>query len=570
MAEQTVSVLTIEDDHLLRESISTYLTDSGFRVHEAENAHDGLNLFRESRPDLVFTDLSMPNGSGLDLIPLLKEESPSTPIVVISGTGRIEDAVEAMKRGAWEFIVKPIRDLSTLEDLSRRLMVRSGEMVRQQQESTRADHSPEPGNGYNPLTGLPNRTLLEERFQERIAAKQHICLVLLDLDNFKMVNATFGNQTGDDLLRQVSRRLEAARTESMTLFYLGGDEFAILADCCDMKAECSAVSLSSVFQEAFTVGTQEIYISASMGIVSLTDNVGTLDDLLRYASISARQAKVRGRNNLQHYDPDFCVQARSRVEMETHLRRALEREEFLLQYQPQIDVASGAMCGVEALVRWRRADGSMVSPVDFIPILEESGLIIPVGEWILKSACSQYSEWMRQGMTPFTLSVNISAAQFKSGNLPGTVVRVLAETGMDPACLCLELTESIVMGDIEGTLTTMKALRGLGVSLSIDDFGTGYSSLSYLCKMPICELKIDRSFIATIPDDRNNAAIVSSIIGLAHCMSIRVVAEGVETEDQLGHLAGLRCQMVQGYLFSKPLYAADLPALQIGLYPFDT
>jgi diguanylate cyclase (GGDEF)-like protein len=554
-----IKLLTIDDDPGLRRSIAGYFEDSGFTVFEAGNARDGLALFRQLSPDIVLTDLDMPNGNGLDLLPVLREDSPDTPVVVISGTGRLTDAVESMKRGAWDYLEKPVRNLSLLEYLVRKLF-RQALDIRQQQ------HSPQylvqrldDRKNLDELTGLPNRTLLTEHFDRLSGIERRLTLILLDLDNFKMTNATLGPQAADQLLQAVAARLVTALGAEDVASRMGRDEFAVLSPTDAQGADSLVATLKGVFQKPFTVGEQELFVSAGMGVVIWPSDGRTLDDLLKHAQMSTYHAKERGRSSVQFYNPEFGATVLRRIEMENCLRRALEREEFFLHFQPQIDVASGSVAGVEALLRWRQSDGRVVPPSEIIPVLEESGLIIPVGEWILKNACTQYVEWRRQGMAPINLSVNISAPQFKSGELPGTVVRILGETGMDPAFLCIELTESIVMDDIEETVCTLGTLRELGISLSIDDFGIGYSSLNYLRMMPISELKIDQSFIATIPHDQNNAIIVNTIISMAHCMNIRVVAEGVETMDQLRHLSARQCQMAQGFYFSKPLPAEEVP-----------
>lgn len=556
--QPAIRVLTIEDDDGLRRSIADYLGDSGFTVYEAGNAQEGLALFREHQPDIVFTDLRMPNGNGLDLLPLLREESPHTPVVVISGAGKLNDAVEAMKRGAWDYIEKPVRDLSLLEELSRKLFRQSLDSREQQVSPEGPGPSPDESKDHDPLTGLPNRAFLAERFSSLAGRGLRLTLILLDLDNFKMTNATLGQRAADGLLREVAGRLRGVLAAGDILARIGRDEFALLSLADVSEAGSLVASLKGVFHEPFAAGGAELFVSASMGVVGWPGNGVTVEELLKQAEMSTCQAKERGRNSVQFFNPAFGANVRSRIELETNLRRAFEREEFTLHYQPQIDISTGAVAGMEALLRWRRSDDKPAHPAEFIPVLEESGLIIPVGQWILRHACNQYASWRARGMAPLNISVNISAPQFKSGELPATVIEILAETGMDPACLCLELTESIVMDDIEETIRTLGTLRELGVSLSIDDFGIGYSSLNYLRMMPISELKIDRSFISTIPNDQSNAVIVNTIISMAHCMNIRVVAEGVETAEQLRYLSSLECRLAQGYYFSKPLPADGL------------
>jgi len=567
-----ISVLIVEDDAGQRRSIVDYLEDSGFTTFEASSGVEGIALFRQRRPDVVFTDLNMANGHGLQLIAQLKDESPLTPVIVISGTGMINDAVESMKNGAWDFITKPVRKLSELEDLCRRLLQKAQEERARQESSAQTEKNYQFEKLHDALTGLPNRLQLVELFKPRMSHGLRMCLILLDLNNFKIVNANFGHAAANDLLRQVATRLTAACGGSDILAHLGGDEFAILTTYSEPAIESFVAALEEVFVPPFTASEKELFVSASMGIANWPSDGNSVEDLLRCANIAIFRSKERGRTTVQFYDPVFGEHVRGRIELETCLRRALERNEFVLQYQPQIEVATGRVAGVEALVRWQRAKGDLVMPYDFISVLEESGLIIPVGEWILSEACRQYVAWQRLGIGSFMLSVNISAAQFKSGTLPATVVRILKETGMSPDYLCLELTEGIVMDDVEGTVRSLTTLRELGISLSIDDFGTGYSSLSYLRRMPISELKIDRSFISTIPGDQNNTVIVNSIISMAQYLNIRVVAEGVETLEQLRQLQQCQCHMVQGFYFSKPLTPEDMipfAARQFDIPPLD-
>lgn len=549
---QGIKILTIEDDELLRRSIAIYLEDSGFTVYEAGSALEGLAFFRQYQPDIVFTDLCMPHGNGMDLLPVLRDESPHTPIVVVSGTGRLNDAVQAMKLGAWDYIDKPVRELSVLEDIAHELTRQAMKIREQQADMICFKQNREIYKCYDALTGLPNRSLLTEHFEMLSARENKLTLIHLDLDNFKLINATQGPLATDKLLQKISGQIRQALADEDMVARIGSDEFAILSAIDSDNLNSLITSLKNVFSAPFDIISEQ-FVTVSMGVVSWPEDGDTINDLLKHADMSMLQARKLGSNKVQFYNPALGKQIRNRVELENSLRRALERNEFILHYQPQIDIASGAVAGLETLIRWQRGDGGLIPPSEFIPILEESGLIIPVGDWILKCACSQYVAWCLQGMAPISISVNISAPQFKSGQLPDTVKRILDETGMDPACLCIELTESIVMENIDETISTLKSLRKLGLSLSIDDFGTGYSSLNYLSKMPITELKIDQSFISTIPHDQNNSHIVNTIISMAQNLNLRVVAEGVETVEQLHHLSTRQCQLVQGYYFSKPL-----------------
>lgn len=551
---ELLKILTIEDEDAVRASLVDFFQDNGHTVYEAADSSEGLSAFRLHKPDIVLTDLSMPNGNGIDLIPLLREESPLTPIVVISGAGKLEDAVEAMKRGAWDYIAKPIRKMQELEVVVQSLVQRS------RHNSANFSLPGQGLSGVDPLTGLPGRNCLEEAFSREVSRFGSIRLLILDVDDLKIINDTLGHHVGDLLLHLVARRLMELTHPDELLVRLCADKFAVMSR---RLTDADAISFLDKFNNTFSLGERELFVTMSGGVSCFPDDAVAIDGLIRCADMAMEEAKSRGKGRLERFIPDFGKRSVGCLDMTTRLRQALSRQEFSLHYQPQVETVSGRFIGVEALLRWQPSDGGMVSPALFIPLLEESGMIIPVGEWVLRSACGQYSAWMSAGIEPFRLSVNISAVQFHSGNLFDTVLTVLAETGMDPANLCLELTEGIVMKDIDETIATLRQLERLGVSLSIDDFGTGYSSLSYLLRMPIDEIKIDRSFINGLPAQREHRAIITAIITMASAMRFRVVAEGVETEEQLLCLREVGCHAVQGYYFSRPLTVNQLESVYL-------
>lgn len=559
--QHTITVLTIEDEEGLRKSIVDYFEDSGFSVIEAANGSEGLEAFRAHKPDIVFTDLCMPNGHGLEIIPMLRRESPFTPVVVVSGAGMVQDAVEAMKRGAWDYVSKPVRELAVLEQLTFKMLDRARKLRERFERNRRVHQQLAEKYEYDALTGLPTRQTLNKHFTKIQGSEPTACIGLIDLDNFKAVKESFGHAASDQILRIAAARLKKLVSENDLLVRLGGDEFALLLNFATPPStadmETVAANVRNIFSLPVSLHGKEIFITASVGLAASPTEGSTIEELLRLADIATTRAKELGQNSFQIYSSAITARTTDRFTIQTKLRRALEKEEFSLHYQPQVEVASGEIAGVEALLRWQPTEGKSFSPMEFIPALEESGLIVEVGEWVLKTACRQQREWVDSGFKPVVLSVNVSALQFRSLNFPEKLADIIAETGIRPEHLCLELTESIVMKDLEETIDTLRRLRGLGVSLSLDDFGTGYSSLSYLRKMPISELKIDRSFIATIPDDQNNAMIVSTIISMAHCLNMRVVAEGVETAEQLAYLAAHNCQMAQGYYFSRPVPADE-------------
>lgn len=562
------SILTIEDETGLRKSIADYFEDSGFTVFEAADGREGLAAFREHNPDIVFADLCMPHCHGLEIIPVMHRESPTTPVVVVSGAGMLADAVEAMKRGAWDYVAKPVRELASLEQLAYKMLARSNEL-KQEYEFTR--QLKEQLEGYqvcDTLTGLPDRKFFSRHFEKIRLLNPDICLGLVDLDNFKAIKEVFGHEAGDLLLKEVANRLNSIVHGNDMLSRLGGDEFGFLinfyAPMTPDDMDTIVMLVNNCFTSPFNINEQELYVTASIGLTAFPADGTTIDDLLKNADTALSSAKEQGQNSYRIYSSDIIARSADQLNLQATLRRALEKDEFVLHYQPQVDVASGKMTGVEALLRWESVSGQLFNPADFIPALEESRLIIPVGEWALKTACLQQRDWVESGYPELMLSVNVSAVQFHSAQFAERLAMIIEDTGVDPAYLCLELTESIVMKDVEETIHTLMRLRELGVSLSLDDFGTGYSSLSYLRKMPISELKIDRSFISSLFENQNSAMIVSTIISMAHCFNMRVVAEGVETMDQLEYLRANLCQTAQGFLFSKPMHpdviTASLPS----------
>jgi diguanylate cyclase (GGDEF)-like protein len=380
--------------------------------------------------------------------------------------------------------------------------------------------------------------------------------LFLDADRFKTINDTLGHDAGDDLLKQIATRLTACLRAGDTVSRLAGDEFAVVLPSVENAIDTRhlAQRLLDCFVEPFRLKEQRIYITASIGVTLYPGDATTVEGLLKNADTAMYRAKDAGRNNYQFYSTDMHTHAVERLKLENALRGATERGELVLHYQPLVDLKSGQIEGMEALLRWNHPELGLVPPLEFIPLAEETGLIIPIGEWVLRSACAQTRAWQAAGLPPLRLSVNLSARQFQK-DLVGMVASVLEETGLEPKYLELELTESVVMKNPEAAVATLDALDRMGVRLSIDDFGTGYSSLSYLKRFPIDTLKVDRSFVRDIPGDADDMLITTGIIGLAHSLGIQVVAEGVETSAQLSFLRAQNCDAMQGYYFSKPLPA---------------
>jgi len=420
---------------------------------------------------------------------------------------------------------------------------------------------------YDSLTNLPNRALLFDRLEQAIVSavrhKTLLPVMLIDLDNFKYVNDTLGHDAGDSLLRSVAERLRKAIRENDTVARLGGDEFVVLPT--DLNNDDDTITIAEKLQETlaapFKLGVQEYFVTFSMGIATFPQDGSSYDELMKYADSAMYHAKEQGKNNFQFFTEEINQRAHDRLEQEARLRRALERDEFILFYQPLVDMSSGEINGVETLLRWQPLGEGIQPPDTFIPLLEETGMIVPVGRWVLQNACRQARQWELAGMSAMTLSVNVSSRQFHHESFFADVMDALLDSGLAPEHLRLELTESLLMVDAAGAAVKMHALAAKGITLSIDDFGTGYSSLSYLRNLPIHELKIDRSFISRVTENSADAVLVSTIIGMAESLNLRVVAEGVETAGQYNFLSEQRCHEIQGFYFSKPLPAESFADL---------
>jgi diguanylate cyclase (GGDEF)-like protein/PAS domain S-box-containing protein len=421
------------------------------------------------------------------------------------------------------------------------------------------------------VTNLPNRILLNDRISQSIALARRqnrpIAVIFLDLDHFKYINDSLGHAVGDKLLQSVSKRLLASVRASDTVSRQGGDEFVILLSeiTHPEDAATSARKILLSLNALHSVEGHELHIDASIGISIYPEDGEDAETLIRNADMAMYHAKEHGRNNCQFFKAEMNLKAVERQSLEAGLRLALEREEFLLQYQPKIDLETGEITGVEALIRWRQRERGLVPPSQFVPVAEDCGLILPIGRWVLREACRQARAWQDVGLPPLPIAVNVSAVEFRKKGFVSAVRAILSETGLEPRHLELELTEGVLMEDVESTASVLQALKLLGVHLAVDDFGTGYSSLSYLRQFPIDVLKIDQSFIRQISVDPDDSKIVTAIINLAKSLKLLVVAEGIETLEQLAFLRARQCAEGQGYLFSQPVSAGQITdLLQMG------
>ena len=708
---KTPVILTIDDEENIRDSFRMFLEDYDYQIFEAKNGQEGLEVFSREKPDLVICDLRMPEVDGLEVIGKIKRDSPDTPIIVVSGTGIIGDAIEAIRCGAWNYLLKPIQDMSVLLHAINQAMERSRLIVENrtyqehlEEEVTKRTQalqkavkdlnqshiklknsevkyraifdnlqdvyleispngkiieiSPsissftnygredvlnkniekifpklerrdnflhqlktedrvidfqlylqdkdgtlipcslnasfQTGNNpaeniicatlrdvtdrklaeariehlayYDALTELPNRRLLLNRLEQNIARARRFghygTMLFLDLDRFKNINDSLGHPVGDTLLKEVANRLVHDLRAEDTVSRLGGDEFVVLlsdlgrdsvnaAAMAQQKAENIKIRLAKKFE----IDGHDLHITPSIGVAmfpSSDNKEESGDDILRYADTAMYRAKDDGRDAIRFFLPSMQAAADSRLAIEKELRHALVRGELSLFFQPQVN-SKGEILGAETLARWQHPEKGFISPAVFIPIAEATGLILPIGEWVLQTACEQLKSWSDSGLTINHLAVNVSPRQFRQPNFVSQVQSIIEQTGADPTKLGLEITEGMVIDNILDTIEKMEALKMLGIELSIDDFGTGYSSLTYLKKMPLDILKIDQSFVRDIDTDSNDAAIVETIISMANHLNLKVIAEGVETEAELNFLEEKGCPLYQGYFFSKPV-----------------
>lgn len=709
MLQRPPRILTIDDDINVRSNLVAYLEDSGFEVFEAENGRRGLEVFAEHAPDLVLVDLRMPVMGGMEVLEHLRAEAPDVPVIVVSGVGVLEEAVEALRHGAWDYVTKPVTDMRVLEhavnkalerarlleerkryrehleqevqERTRELRETNERLVEYQallqeknqflealvegmpnpvfyktlegnyigcnrafskligrtpedivgrsvheilpqelacrvDESSRRLDNDDDGAGYScmidlrdadgedrvlvlyksyfrdrtgqragevgtfldvtelkrkeaqivhqathdELTGLPNRVGLRQRMEDHARTggpAARLAVLYLDMDNFKTVNDSLGHAVGDELLRAVAGRLVGMAPRREMVARLGGDEFVMLLplspDGDGEAAEAESTRIHEAFSRPFNAADHELYVMPSIGISVSPDDGRDPATLLKNAEIAMYRAKEQGGARFLRFTQAMNDDVTRRLAIEKSIRKGLENDEFVVFYQPRVDIMAGQVTGMEALVRWARPDGTLVPPLEFIPVAEDTGLVVALGERVLRDACIQTRRWTDE-LGPLRIAVNISARQFQP-DLLDRVEAALAESGLPPSQLELEITETTMMRDLPTSVAILERLTERGISIAIDDFGTGHSSLYYLKNFPIDTIKIDRSFVRDVPGDEGDATIVSTIVTMGRNLSLNVVAEGVETDDQLDFLRAHGCREVQGYYYSKPLPA---------------
>jgi len=532
---------------LLIRRMMSHIPAAGYVLDWSGRYDEALEQALTQRHDLYLVGGFEGRRSGLDLTLELLRHRRQTPVVLLIDAGAEGMGAEAIGCGAADFLNK--------QELSPSLLERS---IRYSLERSRAQQRIHQLSHYDPVTGLPNRVQFRERLKQAmtqaVGSGGRAALMLLDLDNFKLINDSLGHDAGDRVLKTLARRMRACLRPCDTLSRWGGDEFALcLPDIGEPEgAARTARQILQTMEKPIPMGEQDLYPRASIGISLLPDDGDKISLLFKQADMAMHQAKAQGRNTYRFFFEEMTVEVLERLSIESRLRTAIKKGQFELHYQLQFDRDLNDISGVEALLRWKDPLLGDVPPDRFIPIAEETGLILPLGKWVLRTACNQVRAWMEDGLGAIKVAVNISGVQLRDPGLFRAVSDILEETGLPPALLEIELTEGTVMENAIETIKTLFALKSLGVGLSIDDFGTGYSSLSYLKRFPVDVLKIDRSFVQELPANGDDKAIVSAIAAMAQSLNLKIIAEGVENRDQVNFLLSRGCVTFQGFLFGRP------------------
>jgi len=565
----TPSILVIDDEPDNFDVIETFLSYQDYRLHYAAGGREAIALLDTFQPDLILMDVMMPEMDGIELCQKIKAmpQWESVPVIMVTALAGKNDLAQCLEAGADDFISKPVNRL----ELTAR--VRSMLRIRQQYQQLATFNAHLEATVHqrtaelqtmifqDPLTHLPSRAFLLKQLSELLKTRpSSFAVISLDCDQFKLVNGSFGHAVGDQLLVAVAQRLQQHLRPDDILARMGGDEFCFLihrvSDIAILEPLIQAILQS--FNEPFLVANCEIYTNACIGVAVGSGTGQQAEEFLQDADTAMYQAKLRGKGSYQLFDRRMHHAMLERLMLENDLQRALEKQEFVLFYQPIVDIQTRDVMGFEALIRWQHPERGMVPPGEFIPCMETTGLITPVGMLVFKLACQQLQRWHQQGWTHLTMSVNLSVRQFACPTLLADIDRILAETAVNPAYMKLEITESAIMENAELAIALVEALRSRQIQVSIDDFGTGYSSLGYLHRFPIDHLKIDRSFVNQIQSENRTYPVVNTIITLSQQLGLSVIAEGIETAEQLEWLQQLGCEFGQGYFFSRPLPAADI------------
>ena len=600
------NILIVDDIADNLRVLSSTLSQAGYKIRCAKNGMMALKAAKKALPDLILLDINMPEMNGYEVCQHFKssEQTRNIPVVFLSALNDVLDKVKAFEVGGVDYITKPFQveevlirvknqldlqaakvEISLLnQHLEQRVRERTLQLKISNQKLAAANQQLKQeickrqeaqqqliyDALYDGLTKLPNRTLLMERIdralQQTDRNPQHLfALLFIDLDRFKPINDSLGHLVGDELLVEIARILVQDLRSIDTVARLGGDEFVILLDGINSLQDATKVGdrLQKRFASPIELSGHRIVTSASIGIAMSSSGYKSASDILRDADIAMYRAKRKGKNCYEIFDRTMYIQTLKAIELEQNLRRAIEESGFELRYQPIIALDNRSLAGFEALIRWEHPDLGFVSPLEFIPIAEDTGLIVEIGDWVLETACRSLVAWQRNNadsieLANLKMSVNVASQQFQKPDFIAKLDRILEVTGLNPSCLRLEITERVLVDSEINTQRTLAEIKRRQIKLSIDDFGTGYSSLSYLRRLPIDNLKVDRSFVKSINSDLESLEIIKTIITLAHNLGMDAIAEGVEHEAQVTQLQALNCEYAQGYLFAKPMTSAEI------------
>ncbi|MCG6938658.1 MAG: EAL domain-containing protein [Gammaproteobacteria bacterium] len=546
--EEKPVVVLADDDPSIRLMVRHVLESEEFDIVEASDGLEAIKAVEKHHPALILLDAVMPGIDGFTTCQQIKDKGyTDIPVMMITGLDDDASVERAYEVGAIDFITKPIK----WAVLKHRVKSVVAKVIAERKVKLLAYR--------DSLTSLPNRLLFADRLEQAIIrcerSRASMALMLIDIDDFKLVNDSFGHEAGDKLIKAVGQLISRSLRRADTIARLGGDEFAVIIEGIESPEDTISIAdnLTTILEHNVRLDDQETYTSASIGIAVYPDDGKDARTLLKNADTAMFRAKENGRHCFQFYKPEMSVTAMERLDLENSLKAAFENDEFMILYQPVIDIQKSEIVSVEALLRWRHPDKGMIHPTDFISIVEDSGLIVALGEWLIVSACKQLQQWQEAGLKDQRISINIAPRQFREQDLVVVFKQALAEHNIPASSLCIEVTESTLIENNGKVEATLKNLRDMGMQVSLDDFGTGYASLAFLKDSPVDMVKIDRAFIAGIPENREDSAIVDAICGLAKGLGLAVMAEGVENIRQLNVLQNNGCQYAQGFYWSKPM-----------------
>ena len=556
------TILVIEDTRELREEIADTLGRQGFTVLTAENGLIGLQMIHNYQLNLVVCDVVMPELGGLDLLQIVRKDESTCmlPFIFLTAKSERQDMRLAMQMGADDYLTKPFTTQELVNAIKARIqkfdLVKKHFDVQTEKLGQKLEYS----SRHDELTGLPNQVLFRELLKEAVSHAQSyrikFGLLLLDIDKFNIINNTLGTKIGDKLFKAIAERLRRHANACDVVARLRGDEFAVILNSLNTRdgVQAEAVKILRILSTAFNLCGHDIFLSASIGISMFGEDTNSSEELFKNVDLAMYYAKKHSRNTYRWYSPELNTQSAEHLALVNNLHRALTKDEIKIFYQPQIDIKTRKIVGAEALIRWQHPYLGIVTPDKFIPVAEETGVIINIGEYVLNRVCRQIRFWNDHGLKMGRISVNLSGQHFFEGDaIVGLLAEALENAGIPRDSLELEITESVIMQTAKNTTRILLKLRAMGIQIAIDDFGTGYSSLSYLKHFPVDTLKVDRCFVQDLVHDRHDAAITTAIIEMSHHLSLKVVAEGVETKEQFAFLEQNGCDLVQGFLFSRPL-----------------